>query len=179
LIGNANKGKYLQVTQDGNIYAPGLTIENGSATFSGALSAASGTFRGTLTANAVNAVSTINIAGNAVTVSDSTSGNGTTSTNITVPAGVTAKVLCVAVSGAGTTQTGFTYTHRVTLNGTDYDALVQSVNGGNSEQFWTSVPASPFAKSIDVAGPATVYATSQCLNGYLFPQTITLLATFR
>lgn len=40
----------------------------GDATFYGALSAATGTFAGTLTADAVNAVATINIAGNAVTV---------------------------------------------------------------------------------------------------------------
>jgi len=68
LIGNANNNKYLQVTQDGNIYAPGLTIVNGAATFSGALSAARGTFSGTLTASAVNAVNTINLAGQAVTI---------------------------------------------------------------------------------------------------------------
>ena len=68
LIGNANNNKYLQVTQDGNIYAPGLTIVNGATTFSGALSAASGTFSGTLTASAVNAVNTINLAGQAVTI---------------------------------------------------------------------------------------------------------------
>jgi hypothetical protein len=40
----------------------------GNATFSGSLNAASGTFRGTLTAEAINAVNTINIAGDAVTV---------------------------------------------------------------------------------------------------------------
>lgn len=57
LIGNANTGKYLQITSDGNVYAPGLTIANGSATFGGSLSA-----------SAINAVNTINIAGNAVTV---------------------------------------------------------------------------------------------------------------
>lgn len=40
----------------------------GNATFGGALSAATGTFSGTLTADAVNAVNTVNIAGYAVTV---------------------------------------------------------------------------------------------------------------
>lgn len=39
-----------------------------TGTFKGALQAASGSFSGTLTADAINAVSTINIAGNAVTV---------------------------------------------------------------------------------------------------------------
>jgi len=42
----------------------------GNATFGGALSAATGTFSGTLTASAVNAVSTINIADNSVFVPD-------------------------------------------------------------------------------------------------------------
>jgi hypothetical protein len=44
-MGNLNDGKYFQVTQDGNIAAPGLTINNGVATFTGSLnvkSAASG-----------------------------------------------------------------------------------------------------------------------------------------
>jgi hypothetical protein len=81
------------MTFDGSnleIVANGLTVSSGSATFSGALSAAtgtfsgalsaatgsfagslsaaSGTFAGTLTAGAVNAVNTINIADDAVTV---------------------------------------------------------------------------------------------------------------
>jgi hypothetical protein len=36
-MGNLNDGKYFQVTQDGNIAAPGLTINNGVATFTGSL----------------------------------------------------------------------------------------------------------------------------------------------
>lgn len=78
LLGNANDGKYFQVTSDGNIYAPGFSVVGGNATFSGSLSgatgsfsgslnAATGSFSGSLTANAINAVNTINIAGNAVT----------------------------------------------------------------------------------------------------------------
>ena len=45
LMGNANDGKYFQVTSDGNIYAPGFSVVGGNATFSGTLnvkSAASG-----------------------------------------------------------------------------------------------------------------------------------------
>ena len=37
LIGNANDGKYFQVTSDGNIYAPGFSVVGGNATFSGTL----------------------------------------------------------------------------------------------------------------------------------------------
>ena len=79
LIGNANDGTYFQVTAEGNVYAPGLSIVGGVATFAGALTGASlnggsingttGTFDGQLTARAINAVKTINIAGNAVTTS--------------------------------------------------------------------------------------------------------------
>lgn len=42
LIGNANDGKYFQVEAAGNVYAPGFSIVNGSATFSGDLSVTSG-----------------------------------------------------------------------------------------------------------------------------------------
>lgn len=37
LIGNANAGKYFQVTEAGDIYAPQFSIVNGSATFAGTL----------------------------------------------------------------------------------------------------------------------------------------------
>jgi hypothetical protein len=43
-------------------------MEMNNATFRGALSAATGTFSGTLTADAINAVDTINLAGQAVTI---------------------------------------------------------------------------------------------------------------
>lgn len=50
--------------------------EFNSGTYRGALSAATGTFSGVLTASAINAVSTINIAGEAVTTSRFSSANG-------------------------------------------------------------------------------------------------------
>jgi hypothetical protein len=74
LLGNPYDGKHFHVTAAGNVFAPGLSIVDGAATFSGSLSAASGTFSGSLTADAINAVSTINIAGNAVTVPSLTEG---------------------------------------------------------------------------------------------------------
>lgn len=87
LIGNANNGKYLQLTSGGDLYAPGFSIVNGAATFSGALSAASGSFSGTLTATAINAVSTVNIAGNSVTTAMSSTGTGSAAVSFTVPTG--------------------------------------------------------------------------------------------
>lgn len=50
LLGNYHNGKYLQLTATGELYAPGLSIANGTATFSGAINGASGTFAGSLTA---------------------------------------------------------------------------------------------------------------------------------
>lgn len=65
LLGNANNARYIEIQSSGNIYAPGLRIENGNATFSGNLSGASGTFSGTLTAQKI--VTTGNLQYNAVT----------------------------------------------------------------------------------------------------------------
>lgn len=53
-----------------------LINSDGSAYFAGTLSAANGTFSGSLTASAINAVNTINIAGNAVTVPVGSAANG-------------------------------------------------------------------------------------------------------
>ena len=44
LIGNARIGGYFQVEPNGDVYTPGFTIVNSVATFSGALSAATGSF---------------------------------------------------------------------------------------------------------------------------------------
>lgn len=49
-LGNPLLGKYLQLDADGNIYAPGFSIVNGSAIFSGDLGGAAGTFKGELKA---------------------------------------------------------------------------------------------------------------------------------
>ena len=40
-LGNRTDGKYFEATSSGNIYAPGLTIEDGQATFSGKITAGS------------------------------------------------------------------------------------------------------------------------------------------
>ncbi|WP_308921754.1 hypothetical protein [Janthinobacterium sp. J1-1] len=44
-LGDIGSGKYFHVSADGQIYAPGLTIINGAATFGGVLSAVTGTFQ--------------------------------------------------------------------------------------------------------------------------------------
>jgi hypothetical protein len=118
LLGNANLGKYFQLDAAGNVFAPQFSIVNGTAIFSGALGAASGTFAGALsaatgtfagalsgatgtfsgsmTAAAVNAVNTINLAGQAVTIPVGAVGG-----SLTLPMG-TDYVDCVSVSIAST-----------------------------------------------------------------------------
>lgn len=78
LVGNSSTGKYFQLTSDGNLYAPQFSIVNGAATFAGTLNAAGGNFSGTLTADAINAVNTINIGFDAVTIPVSADGGGYT-----------------------------------------------------------------------------------------------------
>ena len=72
LLGNANNGRYFQVTNDGQIYAPGFSIVNGSATFSGTLSGA--------------IVNTDQIVGNAASTPYTTTSNGgSASITVVVP----------------------------------------------------------------------------------------------
>jgi hypothetical protein len=51
LLGNANTGRYFQVTDGGDLYAPGFSVVGG-----------------TLQVNQANVINTLNIAGNAVTI---------------------------------------------------------------------------------------------------------------
>jgi len=53
LLGRPNSGAYMQITADGNLYAPAFSIVNGAATFSGTLSGANGTFSGTISASTI------------------------------------------------------------------------------------------------------------------------------
>ena len=95
LMGNGNTNKYIQITSDGNFFAPGFSIINGNASFSG-----------TLTANTVNAV---NIVGGAITEGYFTeSASGTVSITVTgVAGGAGIVVLCyvgnpyIATGGGG------------------------------------------------------------------------------
>lgn len=113
LLGSAADGRYFQVEANGNIHAPQFDISGGVANFYGALQAASGTFSGTLTASAVNAVNTINIAGEAVTVpraatSGAVSGNNNyrSLTSVFVPSGFPVIIMAtVNVAGTGSATT--------------------------------------------------------------------------
>lgn len=62
-------------------------LQAASGTFNGSLQAASGSFSGTLTADAISAVSTINIAGSAVSTMFTDTGNRSATIVVNVPAG--------------------------------------------------------------------------------------------
>jgi len=88
LIGNANNNKYLLVTHDGNIYAPGFSIVNGNATFGGKL-----------TANAIDAVSTINIGKEMITIPRAAEQVGTAILGVYEP--ITKKILNFDLDAGG------------------------------------------------------------------------------
>jgi hypothetical protein len=80
LLGSYNDSKYFQVTSAGNVYAPGMKIENGALTISQA-----------------NVINTLQIAGNAVTAPSS----AFTASSIATGAGwVTIQSISVVTSGA-------------------------------------------------------------------------------
>ena len=72
--GDWSSGKGIAITPNGILGHDGtketfaIDSTTGEATFAGSLEAAGGTFKGTLTAEAVNAVNTINLAGQSVTI---------------------------------------------------------------------------------------------------------------
>lgn len=79
LIGNANDGKYVQIGADGNIYMPGMYVENGQLYFQQA-----------------NVIDTNNIVIGAVTIGLSSTGTDDANVYVTVPAGENWNILVVA-----------------------------------------------------------------------------------
>lgn len=80
LLGNYNDRGFVEFRTSTGYLSIGkqgggvLTLSGGTLTFTGNLNAAGGTFSGTLTADAVNAVNTVNIGTDAVTIPDSAAG---------------------------------------------------------------------------------------------------------
>jgi hypothetical protein len=143
LIGNANNNKYLQVTADGNIIAPGFRVTNG-----------------VLAIDQANVINTLNLAGNAISVSNFSIGNNSASTNVTIPAGVTAKVFAMATKGTSSNEsTGGLPPANFTLNinGSTYTTSVWAVSrqtefSGNVAVYDQAV----LCGEVAVAGPATI-----------------------
>lgn len=157
-IGNANNNKYLQLTQDGDIYSPGFDIVNGA-----------------MTLKSLNVVNTANIAGNAVTVSNSAGGTATAGTSVYVPSGQTMKILCIC------------YSDPITIFADDpaYVGVSGAFNGtAFSSQSFTSQTtgtgnihtngSTTWMGHASVTGPATVAATANGSN-----VTVVLLGTLR
>jgi hypothetical protein len=114
---------------------------DGSASFAGTLSAASGTFSGTLTADAVNAVSTINIGSEQVTVpranytaaSQTLSSSTVTVQSVSIPAHGGKVVvdfgcnLYVKPSGSGTTTVSYAvYRGATSIASASFDLVVET-----------------------------------------------------
>lgn len=133
LLGNPAAGRFLELSESGNINAPGFSIINGNAVFGGSLNAAKGTFAGTLTASAVNAVNSINIAGESVTTMKTSMGTSTSigpsgssfvelcSVLLSLPAGASGATLICTINMIGDGAiggSGATVFLRVTRNGT-------------------------------------------------------------
>lgn len=211
LVGNANLGKYFQVTYDGNLYAPQFSIINGVAsfggalsaatgtfagalsaatgTFSGSLSAAAGTFSGSLTADAVNAVDTINLAGQAVTVSNQATGTAqSVSTTLTIPASTTMAITAVGSIGSFISEdsaitnwsvplisisidgVGISDAHQYQISAqgetwTDYAIYAKSLSYGRSI---TNSSASPITVTITVTGASESVGASKSITAFGF-----------
>lgn len=129
LIGNANNGKYFQVTSDGNIFAPGFDVQNG-----------------VMSVTQANVINTFNIAGNAVTVPVGayTAGSVAVSTDWTniqsayiEGQGFQIFLLCSASGSATITMEGSTtvssprFAIRLLRNGADTGTLTESTGSAS------------------------------------------------
>ncbi|MDD3965340.1 MAG: hypothetical protein PHD99_04830 [Candidatus Moranbacteria bacterium] len=127
LIGNFNNGKYLEIRQDGNLYSPGFYVENGVMTITQA-----------------NVINTANIAGNAVTVSNSTEGTaGTVSTSLLLKAGVSLKVIFIVsfdpiTNMADGISGSYVSSYYLNINGTQRIYTVNREDWDANYNYWGS-----------------------------------------
>ncbi len=134
LLGNANDGKFFQVNANGDVYAPGLSIVGGAATFGGALSGASGSFDGTLSAAALT------IAGAQLTIPRSASASG----DVSAPVSGRTTLLTLSSIDVGTTGQ---VTVLVTL-----DAIFFASGGGEGGGDSVSAPTFSILRNGSVIG---------------------------
>ena len=140
-------------------FAGSLTAATG--TFAGALSAATGTFSGQLTADAINAVNTINMAGNSVTVSNAAAGASTAACSVYVPAGQVMRIIALCQSGPITINSEEKVYLGVsgTFNGVAFSRTsftTQTTGVGNIQ----TNDATTYVGYAEVTGPATVSVTA-------------------
>jgi hypothetical protein len=150
----------------------------GNAAFGGTLNGATGSFSGSLTASAVNAVNTINIAGNAVTVLSSSMGTGDCSTTLNVPANETIRITALAYFHAGATGNTFQNV-TLTIDGISKTARVYGILKSGMGSFY-EIPSNTLINYIDIIGGSTprtcVISMSGTYNSYYSGTNNTLLA---
>lgn len=157
LIGNGNNGRYLQVTAEGNIYAPGFSVVNGVMSITQA-----------------NVVTSLTIANNAVSVSSSASGNYGATASVWIPSGVSATVVAVAVKRAGGNYYNSNLQPAMSVSLTLAGSTVYDVsnavfvrnddNPSNNYSYHASVA---MVHQVGVSGGQTIYATASAswING--------------
>ncbi len=150
LMGNYNDDRYVDIRANGNLYLPGMKVENGTLYFQQA-----------------SAIDTDNIVIGAVTVGTSATGNDTASLTITVPAGQTYSLLVVAsfqqssywAQAAGATSTD---ERNCSLDVTTAEMLpaqqtIESFLGGFGVVYYFG-PATMFRSISLTAGTYTIHA---------------------
>ncbi len=181
LLGSANDGKYFQVESTGNVYGPQFSIVNGAASFSGALSAASGTFSGTLTGNVVVAANIVAgtitadriVAGGLTTAYGAASAGNSCSVSVTIPSG--ARLISASAFGGygqlitGSGENASYYEGPLTVTITSTSSIVT----GSGYSSTAGVTISPSA------GTYTVTATRSTVGTYYGNIVLTVLVTNR
>lgn len=133
-----------------------LNATTGAASFGGSLDAASGTFAGQLTADAVNAVKTVNIAGEAVTIPRYNFSSSYIATRtITIPAGQGGAR--VAIIGSVAVPRGG-YTQRIDVDGVT--VRTESVAGGTVPALNHSMTLTEGTHTISVLNEDTEQGTN-------------------
>jgi hypothetical protein len=133
-----------------------LNASTGAASFAGGLDAASGTFSGQLTADAVNAVKTINIAGESVTIPRYAFSAGYIATvSITIPAGLGGARVAI-IGSVACPRTG--YTQRIDVNGAT--VRTESVAGGTVPAINHSMTLAAGTHTISVLNEDTEQGTN-------------------
>ena len=172
LLGNYNNSKYFQVTSAGNVYAPGMKIEDGALTISQA-----------------NVINTLQIAGQAVTVSNQADGTAlSVSTTLTIPANTTMAITAVGSVGSFTSedsafvnwsvpmmsisidQVGISDAHQYQVsaqgeNWTDYTIYATSLSYGRSI---TNSSELPITVTITVTGASESKGASKSITAFGF-----------
>ena len=167
LLGNYQDRGYLVFVADNGFFEVGkngghrLTLTNGEMWLTGNLNGAGGTFSGTLTANAVNAVNSINLANNSVTVQNSSSGGGYAACNITIPANVSGTIVAVASSsnantyGPGNFGENSQATLTITIAGNSSSITTQIGSYVANEYTQYAFPAAAHVHQVKNLGPGT------------------------